>query len=248
MNVYSEDKIKENKVVYELIGGSTSRSFRTIDNQVLKLFLNNPYYNLILSIHNDDFLGYLKELSKIQNGSLIIPTEVYTGKNNIVLGYKHSYVHGKTINKISGETRLDDFIDAIVELYADILLLENYRLRDIHDLNIIFLKLKKLQKWVFKIIDLDMARFTDEDERKFNIKKLNNVLFRSLFHLGLVRDVYITDKNVKQLYESMANQEIDLIDFLGYYREYIIKEYGECSKIKDLNKGLIIKDNPSLYK
>lgn len=248
MNIYSPSQIKDNKIRYEIRGkGTSARTFRTWDNQVLKVFLNNSVYKDILDKHEGDFLNYLIELSKLFNPSIHVTHDVYARKDGIVTAYKYPYIVGDPIINIKKSINLDLLIEAILELYANINLEENFRLRDMHGRNILYWIDKKTKKLKFKLIDLDLCAFTNKDERKMNIGKLDETIFKSVFYIPRELDPLITDERIKPLYQSLHGNEINIIGFLQEYRDFIIKEYGKCETVKHLNRGFIIPQCPNDY-
>lgn len=245
MNIYSPSQIKDNKILYEIKGkGTSANTFRTWDNQVLKVFLNNSVYKEILKEHGGDFLSYLIELSKLSNPSMHVTHDVYARKDGIVTAYKYPYLVGDPIIKIKRNINLDELIEAIIELYANMVLEENFRLRDMHGRNILYWIDKKTRKLKLKLIDLDLCKFTNEDERKNNIGKLDDTIFKSVFYIPRDYDPLIKDERIKPLYQSLYGNEINIIGFLQEYREFITNEYGKCETVKELNRGLIIPQNP----
>lgn len=246
MNIYSSSQIKDNKIRYEIKGGGTSaRSFRTWDNQVLKVFMNNDIYKMVLDDHNGDFLSYLIELSKIDNPALVGTNDVYTTKNGIVTAYKYPYQDGHTLYHMSKQVNLDEFMDAIAEFYGYIVKVENFRIGDGHARNILYNRLRKMKKIVLKFIDLDRCTFTDKDERAFNIKKLDMTIFKSMFYIPSELDTCINDERVRPLYKSFEHHELNIIGFLEEYRKFIIDNYGKCEAIKHLNRGIIVPQDPN---
>ena len=232
MNIYTANNEKENKVRYKLKCGASSESFRTKDNLVYKKFLDNKMYRKILDIHDNDFLAYLIELSKIENEAFVPIESVYVTRKRLVSSYTYPFQSGTTINEMYAKTLVDDFIDAVFLFYGHIRKIENLRLNDTHYRNIIYTGLLKL-------IDLDMCIFTNQDERKDNIAKLDDALFRGIFNLYPVGNVRVNDIRVKNMYDSLNAHEMDIVEFLKEYRTFIRKEYGNCRYLKHLKKGII---------
>lgn len=233
MSILSIEDAKKIDLKYRIYSkhASTSITYRTQDNLILKKFIFNQLYRMIVRSHNNQFAEYLDELSKLKEEFLVVPKDIYLTRNKHVALYTYEYQYGTTIDKMYPRTDLNNLFIALESFFSKLEKMDYLKLKDMHSGNIIY-------TGDIKLIDLDMC-FFDSDVSKDNIRVMNNGLFRGIFNISHSGEIIILEEFLKNMYESMINGEINVCEFLKEYREFIINRYGECKYVKHLRKELI---------
>lgn len=214
--------------------GSSSISYLTSNNEVLKSYYNNEYYKKILANHDNGFLNYLIELDKNPSELLCKNNAVYL-KGNEVMCVKHEYLDGQTIDQILPRTSVDDFLEAIKEYDKMINNLNNLILSDMHYKNIFYVQNKDGINQI-KLSDLDFCRISSYKNMR-DIKFVNMQILKGLFHFDVRAHIEV-EKRLQDIYSSLENMEVGLYEFLVEYVN-LLRNYKDVSAIRDLSKDFI---------
>lgn len=220
------------KVSHKINNGATSISYKTEDNKVLKRYILNSVYLKMIESHEEGFLNYLKELSKLENDLIVQIETALVGKGNMVGAVIYPYQIGMTLDSVYPKTDLNLLRNALVACHELLMELDSLKLKDIHYRNIIY-------TGDIKIIDLDFCEFSSEVGliRK-NIKHVNNYIIRGLFKLDIRSDIKV-DPRLKNVFSSVMDGEIGAYEFLDEYMALEGKEKGKCKYYKHLTKDYI---------
>lgn len=224
------------KVSHKLNNGATSISYKTKDNKVLKRYLLNSVYLKMIESHENGYLSYLRELSKLESDLIVEIETALVGKNNMVGAVIYPYQAGVTLNELYNKVNLELLKDALVSCHELLLELDSLKLKDIHYRNILY-------TGDIKIIDLDFCEFSNEAGlvRK-NIKHINNYIIRGLFKLDLKSDI-VVDPRLKSVFESVMDGECGAYEFLDEYMKLEGREKGKCKYYKHLTRDYISEVN-----
>lgn len=212
--------------------GSSSISFKTKDDQVLKRYLNNEMYKRILEHHNGYFLEYLIELMKLDVDILVTPNDLFVLKNYLVGALTYDYQRGTTLDKMYPRTDLEKLFLAFDKFYDSLEDIDYLYLNDMHYRNIVY-------TGDIRLIDLDFSRFSDKGNVvSHNIAHINKHVIKGVLGIDVLED-YVVDDKLKSTHDSALNGEISATTFLREYRDLIIDSKGQCRYVKELTKDFV---------
>lgn len=233
MEIKSYVNQKENEIRYKLIGSRHSTSYRTIDNLVLKVFLENNYYQDVLRIHNDDFLAYLKLLSKAKNRIFTTPETVYTS-GTFVRSYVRKFILGTSLGDLYPKTSIEGLINHIESLYTSLknnpeISLDGVTAKDmIYTGDDIFLT------------DFDMCTINDLDNYRKNLKLLDKAIFIGLFKCN-PESISELNSQYESLVRRLEDEDYHITDYLKEYCESLEKHNISSKYLRSLEHNLILK-------
>lgn len=234
MEVKSLNYEKENKIRYKIIGSKKTQSYRTTENKVLKKFIDNFYYERVLSIHENDFLAYLKFLSLIENEAIITPDIAYVGQGNVVSSYVRDFVWGDSLKDLYPKTDIKGLERAIERFYIKISELSNLKLNGISARNIVYTGTDLF------LTDFDLSVINEEDNKDANLKCLDSAIFEGLFDVYPFNIAYFSDSKVEELINELSAGSVNILEYLTEYKN-ILNNRGENTRyLKSLKNGVII--------
>lgn len=234
MSVMSMSKKNLPKIDHKIGHGASSISYKTTDGLVLKEYINNKIYQRLLKEHDNDFLAYLVELSKIDNPILVTPQDIFVTRN-LVAAQTYPYQAGTTIDKMYPKTDINKFIEALDTFFIELTKIDYLKLRDIHYHNMLY-------TGIITLIDLDFCLFQDGTNLpKDNLSHVNEYLLKGIFNLSVDKDI-VVDSLLSELLDSSLNGEIPITEFLRKYQSMIIESRGKCKYVKQLTKDFIRED------
>lgn len=219
MNIKNKKYLEKNYKIFNN-EGSTSIIYSDNDQLLLKIFYN--YKDVF-------FEERLEKMAKLNISHFAMPIENIYLKNRLI-GYIMYKKNGVTFQKLNLNILIDDLLSALLKLEDDlkILSLNNIRVLDLHDGNILFDNIKK----EINIIDTDEygTLYTYDDLYNVNIKCITTLL---LDYLDL-KKYNIDFNNIDSIKTLVAN-----IKQLIYILEEINKkEINRVGDIKALSKVL----------
>lgn len=219
MNIKNKKYLEKNYKIFNN-EGSTSIIYSDNDQLLLKIFYN--YKDVF-------FEERLEKMAKLNISHFAMPIENIYLKNRLI-GYIMYKKNGVTFQKLNLNILIDDLLSALLKLEDDlkILSLNNIRVLDLHDGNILFDNIKK----EINIIDTDEygTLYTYDDLYNVNIKCITTLL---LDYLDL-KKYNIDFNNIDSIKTLVAN-----IKQLIYILEEINKkEISRVGDIKALSKVL----------
>lgn len=234
MEIKSIKKENEQSRKYKLIGSRHTKSYRTNENNVLKIFLDNNYYNEILKKHNKDFLEYLKYLSSIKNSSFVTPEIAYVNHENLVRSYVRKFILGTSLGDLYPKTAIDPLIDEIEKLY--------YELENCPEISLDGITAKDMIYTGNEILltDFDLCTFNDFDNYKANLKKLDEAIFIGLFKLK-TSDLEAFNKDYVELIKRLKDTDYHITDYLKDYKESLTRRGNKTKYLRSLQSKIILK-------
>lgn len=219
------------EIHHKISSGASAVSYKTKDGRTLKRYYNNDVYKKILSTHNGDFLGFLREVDKLDNPLFVELDEIFLGVNRLVGAMTYDYQGGTTINEMYPKTDLIRLRDALIDADERLRKLENFKLRDIHYRNIMY-------TGDIKILDTDFCIFTDSDQTKHNVSHVNEFIIRGLFNLDLHTRIQVDDR-LRNVYKAAMKGDAAAYEFLIEYMKLEKEDKGVCKYYKHLSKDFI---------
>ncbi len=190
---------------------------------------NQLLYKIFCNYRDVFFEKRLEKMSKLNTSFFAVPIENIYLKNKLI-GYIMYRKDGVTFEKLNSNTLIEDLLNSFFKLEDDlkILSLNNIRILDLHDGNILFNSIKK----EINIID------TDEYGTLYTYGDLYNVNIRSIAILLLdylnLKKYNIDSNNIDSIKTLITN-----IKQLIYILEEINKkEINRVGDIKALSKVL----------
>lgn len=219
MNIKNKKYLEKNYKIFNN-EGSTSIIYSNNDQLLLKIFYN--YKDVF-------FEERLEKMAKLNISHFAMPIENIYLKNRLI-GYIMYKKNGVTFQKLNLNILIDDLLSGLLKLEDDlkILSINNIRILDLHDGNILFDNIKK----EINIIDTDEygTLYTYDDLYNVNIKGITTLL---LDYLDL-KKYNFNSNNIDSIKTLVAN-----IKQLIYILEEINKkEISRVGDIKALSKVL----------
>lgn len=190
---------------------------------------NQLLYKIFCNYRDVFFEKRLEKMSKLNTSFFAVPIENIYLKNKLI-GYIMYRKDGVTFEKLNSNTLIEDLLNSFFKLEDDlkILSLNNIRILDLHDENILFDSIKK----EINIIDTDEygTLYTYEDLYNVNIRSIAILL---LDYLNLKK--YNIDSNNIDSIKTLITNIKQLIYIL---EEINKKEINRVGDIKALSKVL----------
>lgn len=212
--------------------GHTANIYLTKDHHIFKLYnFDNEtcldYYQELVSYHNQEFLEYLIGLSQLDIPNLVTPDDIYVN-GDVVRGYSYPYQIGNRIDELYPKTSLNRLLAAIDRLFDTIERVDNIKIFDMHQRNIIY-------TGEIQLIDLDFCELSATDY-KSNIANINHGLINGILKVYYNHRIVDVDERISDIYKQTLIGEVRASDFL---REYINVLDNDAKYIKHLSKRLI---------
>ncbi len=219
MNIKSKKYLNKNYKIFNDEGG-TSTIYSDNNKLLLKIFCNPK---------DVFFEEKLEKMAKLNTSYFVTPIENIYLKNRLI-GYTMYKKDGIVFQKLNSNTLIEDLLNSFLKLEDDlkILSLNNIRILDLHDGNILFDNSKK----EINIIDTDEygTLYTYDDLYNINVESLTMLL---LTYLNL-KKYNINFNNINSIKMLITN-----IKQLIYILEEINKkEINRVGDIKTLSKVL----------
>lgn len=234
MEIKPNTQIKENKKKYKLIGSRHTISYRTTSSSVLKLFLNNGYYQDILKIHNKEFLEYLKYLSRLKSDVLVTPDVAYIKGENLVTSYIRKYIIGTSIKDLYPKTTMDGLIDAIEELYLKLKSTPELSLNGITSKDMIYTGSN------ISLTDFDLSTLNESDNYLNNLNVLDRAIFIGLFESNPT-DLSSFNQEYTDLIKKLIDEDYHIGTLLKEYSSSLTKKGVNPKYLRTLKNNLILK-------
>lgn len=224
----------ENIRKYKLTGSRHTNSYRTKDDLVLKIFLDNSYYKDVVNAHDNDFLTYLRYLSALKNEAFVTPDVVYTFDETKVRSYLRQYILGTSLGDLYPKTLIESLIDEIEKLYKILKQTPEIRLSGVTAKDMIY-----TGKNIF-LTDFDLCKINNEDNYQKNLKLLDKAIFIGLFKYN---PECISDFNPKyvELVNRLKEEDYHISDYLKEYRSSLKKNGKNPKYLRVLENNLILK-------
>lgn len=198
------------------------------NNLMFKKYLLNEEYAKMLRLRKSDYLEYLRSLMDNSSDLIVKPIDIYA-KHSLVTSYTYLKETGTPINEMYPKTRLDKFIEAMKEFYDKFDDLLDFDLSKVKPTDILY-------TGNIKINGLDESEYSyDATPRSL----INDLLFRGIFNIDMNDEVIINNEDIRDLYEKLIMDNIDMVDFLNEYIRFIKSEYGNCKYVKHLSHKVI---------
>lgn len=190
---------------------------------------NQLLYKIFCNYRDVFFEKRLEKMSKLNTSFFAVPIENIYLKNKLI-GYIMYRKDGVTFEKLNSNTLIEDLLNSFFKLEDDlkILSLNNIRILDLHDGNILFNSIKK----EINIID------TDEYGTLYTYGDLYNVNIRSIAILLLdylnLKKYNIDSNNIDSIKTLITN----IKELIYILEEINKKEINRVGDIKALSKVL----------
>lgn len=234
MEIKSHIHEREQQVRYKIIGSRHTKSYRTIDDLVLKVFLDNNYLEQVLSTHENDFLDYLKYLSSIKCSTFETPEIVYTTDESFVRSYVRKFILGTSLGGLYPKTSIEPVITVIEKLYMS--------LREHPEISLDGVTAKDMIHTGETIVltDFDLCRFNGEDNYVNNLKLLDKAIFIGLFKIK-PEDIQEFNEDYIDLVKRLEDEDYHITDYLKEYSSDLKKKHINPKYLRTLENNLILK-------